>query len=426
MLTEMDSRPPWQFRWFVNASLALLATATFVHALLFPSGTVRGQSADHPAEASSPASPKHSVWKAQKSGTTASLRGIHSVDGKIAWASGTGGTVLRTTSSGAQWQKCAIPGADGETLDLRGIQAWDALTAIVMATGPGDKSRLYKTTDGCKSWSLIFKNPDSPDGFFGNFWIDAAGKGLLVGDPVRGLLAVFRTRDRGLHWQRELRGDLNIGTVELGPFAASNGSILYGLSDHGPARGIPKLFAVGGKGGSFVFSWYPGLCTMEIARDNPEECDKPEYSEWKKIAVPIASESASAGVFAVGLHQNFADRWRMTVKQEEVGFHQVIVAVGGDYTKPNDGSATAAWSEDEGKTWTAAANPPHGYRSSVAWSADWGAWIAAGPNGSDVSRDDGKTWQPLDDGNWNALSLPFAVGPKGRIARLSKEPASQQ
>ena len=32
---------------------------------------------------------------------------------------------------------------------------------------------------------------------------------------------------------------------------------------------------------------------------------------------------------------------------------------------------------------------------------------------------DGKTWTRLDDGNWNALSLPFVVGPEGRIARLS-------
>jgi hypothetical protein len=42
-----------------------------------------------------------------------------------------------------------------------------------------------------------------------------------------------------------------------------------------------------------------------------------------------------------------------------------------------------------------------------------------GTNGSDLSRDDGKSWQPLDDGNWNALSLPYVVGPDGRIARLN-------
>jgi hypothetical protein len=158
---------------------------------------------------------------------------------------------------------------------------------------------------------------------------------------------------------------------------------------------------------------------MELARDNPEECDKPEYSKWTQFAVPMASGSASTGIFALGLHQNFPDRWRMTAEQEKIGFHQVIIAVGGDYAKPDDRAGTAAWSDDEGITWTAAQEPPHGYRSSVAWSADWKAWIAVGTNGSDISRDDGKTWRLFDNGNWNALSLPFVVGPKGRIARLA-------
>jgi hypothetical protein len=100
--------------------------------------------------------------------------------------------------------------------------------------------------------------------------------------------------------------------------------------------------------------------------------------------------------------------------------HVVVLAVGGDYTKPNESSGTAAWSADGGKTWTAAAKPPHGYRSAVAWDAEAKAWIAAGTNGSDISYDDGKTWEPLDSGEWNALSWPWVVGPKGRIAKLDR------
>jgi hypothetical protein len=100
------------------------------------------------------------------------------------------------------------------------------------------------------------------------------------------------------------------------------------------------------------------------------------------------------------------------------GDNSRFIAVGGDYTKPNGTAGTAAWSADGGVNWTAAAAPPHGYRSAVEWSEALNVWITAGANGSDVSRDNGKTWQPLDDGNWNALSLPFAVGPNGRIARL--------
>lgn len=48
-------------------------------------------------------------------------------------------------------------------------------------------------------------------------------------------------------------------------------------------------------------------------------------------------------------------------------------------------------------------------------------WITVGTNGSDISRDDGRSWQPLDNGNWNALSLPFVVGPHGRIGKLNAE-----
>jgi hypothetical protein len=33
-------------------------------------------------------------------------------------------------------------------------------TAVVMSSGKGDLSRLYKTRDACRSWRLVFTNPD--------------------------------------------------------------------------------------------------------------------------------------------------------------------------------------------------------------------------------------------------------------------------
>ena len=50
--------------------------------------------------------PTPPVWQMQESGTKAGLRGIDSVDGVVAWASGTGGTVLRTIDGGVHWLKC--------------------------------------------------------------------------------------------------------------------------------------------------------------------------------------------------------------------------------------------------------------------------------------------------------------------------------
>ena len=94
-------------------------------------------------------------------------------------------------------------------------------------------------------------------------------------------------------------------------------------------------------------------------------------------------------------------------------------AVGGDYKDPGQGAGTAAtWNSKDGK-WTAARKLPHGYRSSVAWDQADAAWIAIGTNGADVSYDDGQTWSQLGSDAYNAISLPWLVGPAGRIAKLT-------
>src|SRR5579863_8502326 len=112
----------------------------------------------------------HAQWQILNSNTAADLRGIDNVGGGVAWASGTNGTVLRTEDGGYLWQTCTVP-PGAEKLDFRGIQAFDANTAIVMSSGTGDLSRLYKTTDGCQTWKLIFTNPDK-DGFWDAYRID--------------------------------------------------------------------------------------------------------------------------------------------------------------------------------------------------------------------------------------------------------------
>jgi hypothetical protein len=347
----------------------------------------------------------------QDSGTTASLRGIDSVDGTVAWASGAEGTVLKTTDGGAHWQKCAVPDGDkdGATLDFRGVQAWDATTAIVMASGPGEKSRLYKTTDGCKSWILLFKNPDAPNGFFDSFWLNGA-RGMLLGDPVRGKFAVFRTANSGRTWQREPQEGLSLGDRNLAAFAASNSCVPRGN------RLFVWAFATGGKSGAMLFSRLKepedegttGLLGKTLRK----------RADWKSDRIAVGTGAESSGVFSISY------RYPVTTgicQDCAFGENARFIAVGGDYLKPNDNAATAASSSDGGWTWTAPITPPHGYRSTVQWSEPLKLWITAGTNGSDVSRDDGRTWQPLDNGNWNALSLPFIVGPKGRIARLNPE-----
>jgi len=330
-------------------------------------------------------------WILEKSGTTAGLRGIHAVGGGVAWASGTNGTVLRTEDGGYEWQSCAMP-PGAEKLDFRGVWAWDDQTAIIMSSGTGDASRLYKTTDGCSSWKLLFANPDK-DGFWDGMVFLNRERGYLLGDPVGGKITFLTTKDGGDTWSRSdavgLAADSNGGA-----FAASNSSLL----------GRPnEPVAFGSVGAFYYYQSFTGTVSFPGKPGTPIRMTE----QWGHVLVPLAHDGASAGIFSLGFHEGPVH-----------GYGYSLVAVGGDYTKPSETAGTAAWSADGGKTWTASTRPPHGFRSAVAWDPDLKAWIAAGTNGSDISYDDGKTWQPLDDGNWNALSLPWVAGPNGRIAKL--------
>ena len=338
--------------------------------------------------------PAQAVWQMQESGATAGLRGIDSVNGTVAWASGTGGTVLRTIDGGAHWTRCATPDADkdGATMDFRGVQAWDQNSAVVMSSGKGDLSRLYLTADGCKSWKLVFGNPDK-DGFWDAYRMDRSSA-ILLGDPVRGHFAIWRTNmnkfanisDRFRHSPRARKGE--------SAFAASN-SALFVESAY-----WNFWVATGGSSGSRV-----------IQRIN-HDFDDFAFDTFPSADVPIGDRTESSGIFSL----DFREEAHLATRATDC---IVGIAVGGDYRKPNVGLKTAAFTADSGHHWIASTTPPHGYRSAVQWSSSLKAWITVGTNGSDISRDDGRTWQPLDNGNWNALSLPFVVGPQGRIARLN-------
>jgi photosystem II stability/assembly factor-like uncharacterized protein len=333
----------------------------------------------------------------QNSTTKAGLRGIHAVGGGVAWASGTNGTVLRTEDGGYMWQSCAMP-PGAEKLDFRGIWAWDADRAVVMSSGPGELSRIYKTTDGCSSWKLLYTNPDK-----GGFWDAVAFSdrthGFLFGDPVGGRFYLAWTEDGGTSWHAIVSDGLRAATGS-GAFAASNSA----LALTGPIFGAVNApwFGTSGPGGSYVYRG--GIdCTMGVAQRSPDECLK--HWTFDKDKLPLAGDNSTSGAFSLdAIASEKGTSW--------------AVAVGGDYKKPDESSGTAAFWHTGDRNWTAATKPPHGYRSSVAWDATDRAWIAAGTNGSDISYDDGKTWTSLDDGKWNALSLPWVVGPEGRIGKL--------
>jgi photosystem II stability/assembly factor-like uncharacterized protein len=312
------------------------------------------------------------AWQLAESGTTASFRGISQAGGTV-WVSGTRGTVLRKTGNGA-WTQCSVP-PGAEKLDLRGIWAFDGSRALALSIGPGEQSRVYRTTDRCATWQQVMMNKD-PKGFWDIISFADEKHGLILGDPVDGRFTVLRTSDGAENWIADSDAGLSALPAE-GAFAASNSSLVIN----------------------------PETKTEYIGTSGPRVFMRSEGAAWTPVRVPLSGASPASGIFSLAFRDG-----------------QHGVAVGGNYEKPKETVGTAAFTTDGGKTWSASTTLPGGYRSAVAYDFEHKIWVAVGTNGSDYSTDDGKTWTLIDDANnWNAVSPPWAIGPKGKIGKLTME-----
>jgi photosystem II stability/assembly factor-like uncharacterized protein len=316
-------------------------------------------------------------WVPQNSGTTASLRGLSAVDSKVVWASGQKGTYLRTTDGGTTWVARTVPGA--ESLDFRDVQAFDADAAVLMSSGPGRESRVYRTADAGAHWTLVLQNEDDK-GFFDAIAFWDSRRGLLVGDPVDGRFVVFYTEDGGANWKRAGSPPAHEGE---GAFAASGTCLAVGPDGR-------VWFGTGGAQGGRVF--------------RSEDWGR----TWAVAETPIRHEGAAAGIFSIV----FAD-----VRNG--------VAVGGDYQKPGEDLDNVIGTSDGGVTWSALPGPnPAGYREAVAWvPRRVTTLIATGPSGADFSNDGGKSWRAFDSRGFHAVSFSpsgdgWAAGANGAIAKL--------
>ncbi|MGB9121358.1 MAG: hypothetical protein WCE73_12115 [Candidatus Angelobacter sp.] len=317
--------------------------------------------------------------KPQNSKTDVQLRGISTVSSKVAWASGAKGTVLRSIDGGETWETLAIVGAD--SLDFRDIQAFDQNTAFVLSIGPGDQSRIYKTSDGGRIWQRQFANSD-PKAFYDCFAFWDSTHGIAVSDSVDGKFPLIATSD-GMTWNPVAVKNMPAALPNEGAFAASGTCIAtFGKND--------VWFGTGGPAARVFHSADRG-------------------KTWAVAETPIIHGAASQGVFSLAF-------W--TAKDG--------VAVGGDYKEPKKVGNVAAVTHDGGKTWTLAQKFPSGYRSSVAVVPKAGVkglfLFAVGSNGLDISDDGGANWKPMNEGNFNSLSpligRAWAVGPSGLIIFL--------
>ena len=316
------------------------------------------------------------TWAEVNTPATASLRGLSSVSEKIAWASGSEATVMRTTDGGQSWQQFSFDVPD--SLQFRDVEAFVRDAAYVLSAGtPG---LIFKTTDGGQSWTKQYENI-APGIFLDGmaFWNEQ--KGVVMGDPLEGNFVILRTANGGQNWERVAAENLPAPAEGEGGFAASGTNIVVQATQH-------AWFASGGKT-SRIFRSVDG------------------GQSWTDHEVPIVQGKSSQGIFSLA----FADTLRG-------------VAVGGDFLAPDDTSRIAAYTSNGGQSWQLAGQMPGGYRSGVAYFKEDQLFIATGTNGTDYSTDFGKSWLPLDTVGYHSIqpvpgqSAAWLSGSDGKVTKL--------
>ena len=322
-------------------------------------------------------------WQKQNVKTDASLRGLSVVNGNIIWASGTGGTVIRTTDGGKNWQVLKVPDAD--KLDFRDIEAFDENTAYILSIGEGESSRIYKTIDGGKMWKLQFQNTN-PKAFFDALAFWDAKNGIAMSDPVNGEYLFYATVD-GENWEPLGRKNANEFIKPVGANAKAGEAAFAASGTCLLSKGANDVFLVSGGNDARVFR------------------SKNRGLNWTAVNTPIVKGTAGSGIFSIAMFDKSSG-----------------VIVGGNYEKPDEINNNLAFTSDGGKTWKLSKGL-NGYRSGVDF-VDKKTIIAVGSSGSDLSIDGGKNWKNIDKENYNAVrakgkNAVWAVGAKGLVSKYS-------
>ena len=375
-----------RYKLLISASFALLAGLSVAAA---------AQSESHQDAHRAP------VLTPQQSGTANRLQAVSPVNSRVVWASGVAGTWVRTTDGGQTWQVGVVAGA--ESLQFRDVQGISEDVAYLLSAGTGMDSRIYKTEDGGKSWSLQFQNQD-PNAFYDCFAFWTPTRGLATSDSVNGRFPAIRTTD-GATWN-DIGDRLPAAQPGESSFAASGTCVATQGKKH-------AWIATGGAAKARILATADGGNT------------------WQAYDTPIVQGTATSGVFTVAFRDSQ---------------HGILGA--GELAAPTAFANTVARSQDGGKSWQLTSQPPFpGAVYGLAYVLDYMDFdydvaakgiddderysrgerkiVITGPAGAAWSPDEGATWFSLPDvtNYWAvAFSNPesgWLVGTQGRILKIS-------
>lgn len=300
----------------------------------------------------------------------ASIRGLSVVDDKVAWVSGSKGTIAITKDGGKTWDWQQVKGF--EKSDFRDIEAFSSREAIIMSSGT--PALILKTTDGGQNWKVKYKNTDTAC-FFDAMDFSERLNGYVLGDPIDGKFVLMETKDGGETWYpfRKCPNALR----DEASFAASGTCIRVDKN---------KMNIVTGGSRSRLLEYLPG------------------NNIWDYSPLPIVSGKPSQGAFSFAWSANGLSR----------------VFVGGDYANDKKPDSVASYITAHSNLIKSSSQGPAGFQSCVEYISGE-SFLSTGTSGSNLTSDGGKTWTKIDDASYNVCrkakhgKLVLLAGNGGKI-----------
>jgi hypothetical protein len=307
-----------------------------------------------------------------------SLRGLSVPSENVIWASGSKGSIAKSTNGGLSFNWFQVEGY--ENRDFRAIHAWDENEAIIMAIA--SPAVVLKTKNGGENWSIVTEILDT------NMFLDAIHfkddqEGWIVGDPILNQIFLLHTQNKGQSWE-EVPVDYFKAPVKTGEafFAASATNMTHSKD---------ALMMVTG-----------GITSRLWMNGNPSD-----------LPIIQGLKSTGANSIAISPDQN------------------KMIIVGGDYLRDtlknmNFICLVKKTNKLNEINWQQAKNykNPNGYRSCVDF-VDNQFIVTCGSSGVDFSKNGGQTWHLISKQGFHVVQhqlgkkAVFLAGAGGRIGYLN-------
>lgn len=245
---------------------------------------------------------------------------------------------------------------DGKIIKLQDTLSYDFRSVAitddqVYALSAGSPAKLYKG-NSIDELKLVYTETGK-EVFYDSmkFWNDK--EGIAFGDEINGCMSVLISRDGGESWKKLSCDNFLPANEGDGAFAASNTNIDI-VNKHAWLAAGTSIYRSENKG-----------------------------KDWEKIKVPIVQNKDTEGIYSIDFHC------------EKLG-----IAIGGDYTSPENNTNNLLLTKDGGKNWEVISDADSpGYRSCIQFipNTNGHGIMAVGFKGIDVSQDRGQTWKHISN-----------------------------